>query len=123
MEERDIPPDLASKTMKPEHKKLMFELIEEHEWARGTTRRLRAANVSLAAGNSDSLMEVHRLLRELAPFYLKHIQKEERMFFRDAMAYLSDEERTAMLRRFTELDASLIHEKYRHVVEEVRASA
>jgi len=114
--------DLATKTMEPAHKKLMSELIQEHEWARNTVRRLRAANVSVAVGNTESMRDVQHLLRDLVAFYPGHIRKEEREFFRDAMAYLSDEEKDAMIRRFTELDATLIHEKYRLVVQGIGAT-
>ena len=115
--------DLKAKAMEPEHKALTFQLIEEHEWARGITRRIAGASASLAAGNRDSLPEVRRLLRDLASFYPEHIRKEERMFFRHAMDYLSDGEKSAMLRQFTEFDASLVHERYRDLVRDLEASA
>ncbi len=111
--------DLRQKTLEPGHRTLMFQLVEDHEWARGTTRRLVAANASLAAGNTDSHQEVRRLLRDLASFYPGHIQKEDRSFFRSSMAYLNDQEQEAMLREFAQFDASLIHEKYRHIVQEL----
>ena len=113
--------DLRQKTLEPGHKTLMFQLVEDHEWARATTRRLVAANASVAVGNKDSLQEARRLLHDLASFYPVHIEKEDKTFFRLSMAYLTPEEQEAMLREFTQFDASLIHEKYRRAVVDLEA--
>jgi len=111
--------DLEWKTLEPELDASMHQLIADHEWARDTTRRLVAANVSLAAGNQASMVEVRRLLTDLASFYPGHIQREDESFFRSAMAYLTDNEQAVMLEAFAKFDASLIHEKYRRLVQDL----
>ncbi len=88
--------ELKKKKISHEHRHIMNELIEEHAWGRKTTA-------------------------SLAEFYPKHIEKEDRRFFRPVMDYFSQEERDAMLREGWEFDQKLIHEKYRGAVEEARA--
>jgi hemerythrin-like domain-containing protein len=115
--------ELEGKNLDPALAALMGQLVAEHEWARAATRRLVAANASLAAGNKDSMQDVRRLLGDLASFYPRHIQLEDEGFFRPIMAYLADDEQAAMLRKFAELDASLIHEKYRRMAQDLQAES
>lgn len=109
--------DLSHKTLEPALGALMRQLIAAHEWARDTTRRLVAANASLAVGNNDSMQDVCRLLGDLASFYPKHIQLEDESFFRPTMAYLTTDDQAVMLEAFVKFDASLIHEKYRRLAQ------
>jgi hemerythrin-like domain-containing protein len=113
--------DLGGKNLEPAIASTMRRLVTEHEWARTATRRLVAANASLAAGNRDSLQEVRLLLGDLASFYPGHIELEDNSFFRPAMDYFTGDERAAMLEAFAKFDASLIHEKYRRVAEDLQA--
>jgi hemerythrin-like domain-containing protein len=115
--------DLAQKNLEPSLKEMMDQFVADHEWARATTGRLMAANALLAAGRLASLEEVHRLLADLASFYPEHIEKEDKNFFRPAMAYLTTDEQEAMLREFAKFDSSLIHEKYRRVVQDLEAES
>jgi hemerythrin-like domain-containing protein len=110
---------LAQKDLEPSLKQTMERLSADHQWARATTRLLVAANASLAAGDPASLEEVRRLLGELAAFYPEHIRLEDKAFFRPIMTYLSADEQAAMLKTFAEFDASLIHEKYRRLVQDL----
>jgi hemerythrin-like domain-containing protein len=111
--------DLAAKGLEPGLAAMMRQLTAEHAWARATTTDLVAANTSLAEGNEGSLGEVRRLLGDLAAFYPRHIEKEDEQFFRPAMTYLTPEEQQAMLGAFAAFDASLIHEKYRGLVQDL----
>lgn len=115
--------DLEHKALEPALAASMRELVSEHEWARATTRRLVSANASLVAGNKESIPDVHRLLADLASFYTKHIEKEDKNFFRPAVAYLSADEQEAMLGEFARFDASLIHEKYRQAAQDIEAES
>ena len=112
---------LAEKDLDPSLKQTMDRLVADHQWARATTGLLAAANASLEAGDQASREVVHRLLDALAAFYPEHIQLEDKAFFRSAMTYLQIDEQAAMLKTFTEFDASLIHEKYRRLVLELKA--
>ncbi len=110
---------LAGKPLEPDLAGMMRRLVAEHEWARTTTRSLMAANAALLRGNANSEAEVRRLLKELASFYPRHIETEDDHFFRPIMTYFSQEEQQAMLSSFTTFDATLVHEKYRGIVEEL----
>ena len=104
--------ELANKDLEPTLDQAVLDLIKDHEWARATTRRLVAANGSLAAGEEAALVEVRHLLGELAHFYPQHIEREDKGFFRPVMAYFSASEQADMLGAFSRFDATLIHEKY-----------
>jgi hemerythrin-like domain-containing protein len=110
---------LAKKDLKPEHKKIVDELIEEHVYARNITRSLVTAKEKYAQQDKAALSDIIKLMEELAAFYPKHIEKEDKHFFLPCMGYFSQEEQTAMLNEFWEFDRKLIHEKYRMIVEEI----
>lgn len=113
--------ELKKKKISHEHRHIMNELIEEHAWGRKTTASLADAYGRYREGEKDAVREIVARLRSLTEFYPKHIEKEDRRFFRPVMDYFSQEERDAMLREGWEFDQKLIHEKYRGAVEEARA--
>lgn len=115
--------ELAKKGLDPLLEAEMRELIEDHVRARAMTRALAEANERYAAGEMDALGEIEHSMRQLAEFYPAHIEKEDRHFFKPSIAYLSDDEREAMLREFSELDRTLIHEKYRLFAEEMERAS
>lgn len=108
---------LAGKSPDAEVARLMEELLGEHAHVRETTGRLAAANQRFRAGDQGALGEIEQTLGELVRFYPRHIEKEDRQFFKPCMAYFSPEEREAMLGEFADLDRTMIHEKYRQVVD------
>jgi hemerythrin-like domain-containing protein len=59
------------------------------------------------------LSNISENLRKLVEFYPKHIEKEDKVFFPAARAYVTDSEDQAMLAEFWEFDRRMIHEKYR----------
>jgi hemerythrin-like domain-containing protein len=113
--------DLADKELTPELTATMRELVAEHEWARGIVRQVTAANLAASEGDPAAAAELARLLAELAAFYPVHIKKEDDRFFRLAMALFDPQEQAAMLTAFSAFDASLIHEKYRAIAQELEA--
>lgn len=110
--------ELGQKELDPRLKALMSQLVQEHAWARTTTKRLVEANQAYAVGDGDQLENVLRPLQQLATFYPGHITKEESRFFGPCMDYFTQDEQEAMLNEFAEFDRTLIHEKYRRLVEE-----
>jgi hemerythrin-like domain-containing protein len=111
--------DLAKKELQPEHKIVMAELVQEHNWARNATKSLVSAKEKYGQGNKTALSEIVKLMAELADFYPKHIEKEDKHFFIPCMNYFSKQEEESMLKEFREFDRNLVHEKYRMIVEEV----
>lgn len=111
--------DLAKKKLSPEHARIMKELIEEHKYARKIVGNLVAAKERYLTGENTS-QEVIGYLKELAQFYPKHIEKEDKHFFYPCMDYFTTEEQDAMLLEFFEFDRKMIHAKYKKVVEDLR---
>jgi hemerythrin-like domain-containing protein len=97
------------------------DLISEHEWARETVGRLVQAMDAYVAGSRAALADITGSLRRLLDFYPVHIRKEDKEYFKPAMAYFTPAEQTVMLAEFQEFDRALIHEHYRQVVERLEA--
>jgi len=108
--------DLRKKDLSNEDRRLMDDLIEEHTFARKTTRALVEANTLYRKGDASAQVEVTARLKTLVGFYPKHIKKEDDVFFPTSLTYLSKEEDQAMLAEFWEFDRKMIHEKYKAVV-------
>jgi hemerythrin-like domain-containing protein len=111
--------ELAKKTLSTEHATIMRELIEEHVYGRKTTRNLADAKERFVKGNPEALKGVRKFLSDLAEFYPKHIEKEDKKFFHSAMTYFTPQEQKTMLQECWEFDRKLIHEKYAKTVEEM----
>lgn len=112
--------DLNNKGLSEVDRRLMNELIEEHIFGRSTTKALVEANTRYRNGESSALGDVTRYLHTLVDFYPKHIEKEDKVFFPAARAYISEAEDKLMLAEFWEFDQKMIHEKYNSVVDALR---
>lgn len=112
--------DLSGKELSPEHSRIMKELIDEHEHSRQTVRKLVEAEEGYLRGENTA-REIIAQLRELARFYPLHIEKEDKHFFYPCMEYFTKGEQDKMLLEFQEFDRSMIHEKYRKVVDRMEA--
>jgi hemerythrin-like domain-containing protein len=113
--------DLGRKELAAEHEKVMKELIDEHVLARSKVRALVDARKKFTRGSRKAAKDIGRLLGELAEFYPRHIEKEDRHFFVPVMSYFSKAEQGKMFEEFWQFDRSLIHEKYRNIVERLEA--
>ena len=110
--------DLARKHLTPEHARIMDELMAEHVYSRKTVRQLVEAKEQYVLHSTPAaLSEMIVLLKELASFYPKHIEKEDKHFFYPCLKYFSDTEQQAMLREFNDFDGRMIHEKYGKTVD------
>jgi hemerythrin-like domain-containing protein len=109
--------DLAKKTLSLEHTRIMIELVEEHTQARKMVGRLIEAKDTFLLGTNTALSEIIQGLNDLAAFYPRHIEKEDKHFFFPCMAYFDKLEQGKMLQEFWEFDRKMIHEKYRKVLE------
>jgi hemerythrin-like domain-containing protein len=108
--------ELAKKKMRPEHKRILGELIEEHKFGRQITWALAEANQRYQKGETDSLSAITENLKSLLEFYPGHIKKEDKDFFLPIMEYFSPEEKEAMIREGYELDSRLFHREYEDLV-------
>jgi len=108
--------DLAKKELSPELARIMMELTEEHRYARHTVGKLVDAKEKYLKGE-DTAQIIVACLKELAQFYPKHIEKEDKHFFYPCMEYFTKNEQDVMLDEFWEFDRKMIHEKYTKVVD------
>ena len=113
---------LQAKSLKPEHRAIMDELVSEHVYARKTVGELLNSKDRYIQGDEDALLEVEEKLHRLIELYPAHIEKEDRRFFYPVMEYFSPEEQEKMLQEFYVFDRNMIHEKYGGVVEKVDKS-
>ncbi len=110
--------DLGKKPLVAEHARIMAELVEEHIYARSRVSALVDAKERYLSGE-DTVTEAVAILLELAEFYPRHIEKEDKHFFYPCLEYFTAEEQDRMLREFFTFDRNLIHEKYRKVVDQI----
>jgi len=108
--------ELGRKTISPEHKRIMEELIEDHKLGRKITMSLVAANQAYQKGETGALSVIAAGLRSLIEFYPQHIQKEDRHFFLPVMGYFSLEEKEAMIREGYKSDSRLLHQEHEKLI-------
>jgi len=108
---------LSQKPISDHHREVVEELTEEHVQARNLTGQLVAAKERYVAGEKGAVTEIKTIMSQLVDFYPVHIEKEDRHFFIPCMEYFSRLEQDEMLESFGEFDRTLIHEKYRAVIE------
>lgn len=113
--------ELDRKSISPEHKRMMEELLEGHELARKLTLSLADANQRYQKGESGALSVIADGLKSLVDFYPQHIQKEDRHFFIPVMDYFSRGEKEAMIREGYESDSQLLHQEYEDLVKSFEA--
>ena len=112
--------DLKNKDLSDVDRRVMNELIEEHVFARSTTKALVAANTRYRNNDVSALGDIATCMQTLVNFYPIHIEKEDKVFFPASRAYFSEAEDQEMLREFLDFDQKMIHEKYTHVVDELK---
>ena len=108
---------LSQKPISDHHREVVEELMQEHVQARSLTGQLVAAKDRYVAGDRGAVSEIRTVMSQLVGFYPVHIEKEDRHFFIPCMEYFSRHEQDDMLEAFGEFDRTLIHEKYRAVIE------
>jgi rubredoxin/hemerythrin-like domain-containing protein len=109
--------ELVKKPLSVEHSRIMNELIADHVYARKTVTELVDAKADFAQGVAVSIEKISGILERLVELYPKHIAKEDKLFFYQAMFYFSAEEQKKIMQEFWESDRQLIHEKYQVIVE------
>ncbi len=113
--------DLGEKPMPSELAAEMQRLIDDHVWARATTKRMLHAAERYRDGDGSAGAEVVEAMRELADFYPDHIERQDHHFFKPAIELFTQVEREAMSEQFRQFDRHLFHERYRDEVERLEA--
>lgn len=114
--------DLKSKPLTDEHRRIMDELIAEHVYGRKTVGLIVEARQRYLDGDGEAVRTVMQGLGELIGFYPGHIEKEDKHFFRPAMAYFTEAQQQRMLQECHEFDRTLVHEHYRDVMAAMEAA-
>jgi hemerythrin-like domain-containing protein len=114
---------LEKKTLTPELGRIMQELIAEHVIARKTVGALKDAGDAYAGGSHHYLDVIIENLGKLVELYPKHIAKEDRNFFKPVQELFDQTEQEAMLQAFRDFDRNMIHEKYQHIIAEMKQRA
>ncbi|HBG27941.1 MAG: hypothetical protein A2Y10_18290 [Planctomycetes bacterium GWF2_41_51] len=108
---------LAKKEMTEEDSKLMAELIDEHKFARTATEDIINAEEKFFKGQ-NTIGIIITTFNSLVRLYPRHIQKEDDIFFPNSETYLTDEELEAMVTKFEDFDRTMIHKKYKSLIEQ-----
>ena len=122
-EEKILFRDLQKKEMNSEDKQMMDELVEEHKLGRKLTGQLVEAKSKYEKGDNTAIMTIVNTMQQLVNFYPKHIEKEDKHFFKSAMKYLSTDEKEAMLDEEHEFDQGFIHVVYQDIVHKAEDAA
>ncbi|MFA6328259.1 MAG: hemerythrin domain-containing protein [Candidatus Micrarchaeia archaeon] len=109
--------ELAKKQLMPEHRKVVEQLVREHNIARGEVKQLFEAAQRYERGDMDAIAHISTHLKRLVALYPPHIALEDKQFFGPAMGYFSPEEKKRMLDECHEYDAGMAHAKYIGMVE------
>jgi len=112
--------DLNNKDLSDVDRRIMSELIEEHVLSRSIINTLVEANARYRNDDESAFEDIVNCLQALVNLYPEHFEKEDKVFFPASRAYFSEEEDQEMLKEFLDYDQKMIHEKYTHVVEELK---
>lgn len=114
--------DLGRKKLVHEHLQIMNELIDDHKWGRMKVGQLLKAKEEFLSGKQEALSEVLVCLRDIAAFYPKHIEKEDKHFFLPCMDYFTESEKDRMLEEEMDFDKGFIHRIYKEKTIQVKRS-
>ncbi|MFO7651523.1 MAG: hemerythrin domain-containing protein [bacterium] len=118
-EERILFRELAKKPLKPEHRAAMQQLTDEHAYGRTLTVQMVRAKDRWFGGETTALGDITDALAQLARFYPRHIEFEDKEFFIPVMDYFTPAEKDAMLAEGYEFDRKVVHDVYADLVERV----
>jgi len=111
---------LERKKLVEEHRQIMNELIDEHKWGRAKVSQLLKAKNEYLKGKNGALSETVACLKEIAEFYPKHIEKEDKHFFLPCMDYFSESERDRIIEEEMDFDKEFIHKIYKEKTIQVK---
>lgn len=114
--------ELNTKNLSEEHRRILEELVREHELGREITASLAESGRRYQDGETEDLSTIAEGLRLLVEFYPKHIEKEDKHFFIPIMDYFSSKEKEAMIRKGYEFDSRLLHQQYTDLVKSLEVT-
>jgi len=118
-EEKILFRELAKKPLTPGHRAAMQRLIDEHDYGRSLTAQMVRAKDRWFDGETTALGEITDALAQLARFYPRHIEFEDKEFFIPVMDYFTPAEKDAMLAEGNEFDRKVVYDLYADLVDRV----
>ena len=109
--------EIGKKPVSDEHREILKQLLIDHVHGRKQVIALLEENNKYKNGDESAVKKMEEIMRDLCVFYPEHIQKEDKHFFVPVMDYFSEQEIKLMTDEFNEWDRTMIHEKYRNLVE------
>ncbi len=109
--------ELAAKPLSPEDRKMLNELIEEHDRTRQVIEQLFDIRSQLP--RSLPMVELTKHMGTLIKWYPVHIEKEDKHFFISAMNYLNADEQASMLAKMREFDINFTQQRYMEIIKEL----
>jgi hemerythrin-like domain-containing protein len=109
--------ECSKKQLTPELKNMMIGFVDDHIFARAKVGALLECKDRFVKGDKMAVKDSIGLINELVALYPTHIKKEDKEFFPAVLKYFSDDEQDFMTKEFFEFDKSMIHSKYKLVVD------
>jgi hemerythrin-like domain-containing protein len=109
--------ECARKSLSDDLKKVMVGLLDDHVFARAKVGALLECKDRFVNGDKNAFKDAISIINDLVALYPVHIIKEDKEFFPAVLKYFSDDEQDRMTKEFFEFDRSMIHSKYKSVVE------
>jgi len=110
---------LKNKPITEDELKIMQQLINEHKYMKNAITDIVNAEIKYFKGE-DAIGILITTFSALIALYPKHIQKEEEVFFPNIEKYFTDDELASILKEFEDLDRTMIHKKYKSLIQELK---
>lgn len=107
---------LYRKKLSDDHKAYIDDLVQDHKMGRKQVGELVNAKEQYIKKHEDTFGQIIKSMKWLVDFYPRHIEKEDKHFFKLYLEYFTDEEKDQMLLEFIEFGKKGIHAKYTGIV-------
>ena len=111
---------LSQRNLNETDQKGMMELMVEHGVARRTVTALDNTKEEYIAGKQEALKTILDLLNTLVKLYPAHIEKEDKHFFYQSMAYFTEQEQNQMQTSFIMFNQNFTDKKYKQVIDQLQ---
>jgi hemerythrin-like domain-containing protein len=112
---------LSVKPLSIEHRRIVSQLIDEHNVTRSYIRALDGARERYLGNHLDATCDIIDSIERMQALYAAHIEIEEKHFFYPAMEYFSEDEQAQMIQEFFVYEQTMNMEKYESMVKQFEA--
>jgi len=115
-EEAILCKEIEKKNISIVHKAKVVEIVGEHIYGRSLVDRVVDAANKYKAGQNERLADIIFTFSEIAIFYTRHIDKEDKHLFVELMRYFDFTEHDRMVKASQAYDAKYDLERYNRMV-------